>query len=218
MESPPNIYVYKLTTDNGGAPCVQNNLLSLSICKPRIRKKATEGSLIFGFGGKNFGERLIYVAYVTNKLKPGEYYRDDKYSKRRDCIYQEIEGKAELKSDARFHTTGGELSTDVGKHFEHSYVLLSEDFRYLGGEGSADYKRDFPAIKVLIENLRRGHRVNHTPDLFEELLRLKSCVWSKWPANTSKRPSENDFTKICNGDDGSCGVTRTKTESLDNDS
>src|SRR5437016_5288886 len=113
MESSPPIYVYKLTTDNGGAPCVQGNLLSLAICKPRIRKKATEGSLVFGFGGKNLGERLIYIARVTKKLKPGEYYQDDAFRKRRDCIYREVEGKADLKSAARFHTTGKELNTDV---------------------------------------------------------------------------------------------------------
>lgn len=33
----PKIYFYKLTADNGGAPCVQDGLLSLAICKPMIR-------------------------------------------------------------------------------------------------------------------------------------------------------------------------------------
>jgi hypothetical protein len=49
-----NIYVYKMVADNGGAPCVSNGLLSLAICKPMIRKMAESGSLIFGFGGKNY--------------------------------------------------------------------------------------------------------------------------------------------------------------------
>jgi len=155
MESSPKIYVYKLTADNGGAPCVQDNLLSLAICKPMIRKKAKEGALIFGFGAKNYSERLIYNAHV----------------------------------------------------------LLSDDFRYFGGDGSDDYKADFPAIRYLIENLGQGHRVNHEPNLFEELLRLKAHVWSEWPANLANRPSESDFTMTCNQDAGSCGVTRAKTES-----
>ena len=41
----PRIYFYKLTTDNGGAPCVQDNLLSLAICKPMIRMAAQVGDL-----------------------------------------------------------------------------------------------------------------------------------------------------------------------------
>jgi len=37
------IYFYKLTTDDGGAPCVQDGLLSLAICKPMIRGTAEVG-------------------------------------------------------------------------------------------------------------------------------------------------------------------------------
>lgn len=212
MESSPNVYVYKLTTDNGGAPCVQGSLLSLAICKPMIRKKAKEGSLIFGFGAKNYGERLIYIARVTQKLSPGDYYQKEEYRKRRDCIYHAVDGKAELRRSARFHSNGMELKKDVGEHFENAYVLLSDDFRYFGGDGSDDYKTGFPTIKYLIENLGQGHRVNHKPNLFEELLRLKAHVWSEWPANLTNRPSESDFTRTCNQDAGSCGVKRTKAE------
>ena len=43
----PNIYVYKIVADIGGAPCVKNNLLSLAICKPKIRKTAGKGSIRF---------------------------------------------------------------------------------------------------------------------------------------------------------------------------
>jgi hypothetical protein len=67
-KSEPDIYVYKMVADNGGAPCVFRNLLSLAICKPKIRKSAKKGALIFGFGGKDYQERLIYIAHVTSKL------------------------------------------------------------------------------------------------------------------------------------------------------
>jgi Nucleotide modification associated domain 2 len=76
----PKIYFYKLTTDNGGAPCVQNDLLSLAICKPMMRKTATEegGDLIFGFAANSLHRNnpLIYVARVTKKLCTGEYFKD----------------------------------------------------------------------------------------------------------------------------------------------
>ncbi|SFN54073.1 Nmad2 family putative nucleotide modification protein [Dokdonella immobilis] len=42
------IYVYKLTNDDGGAPCVEDELLSLCICKPRIRSVAIEGDVLIG--------------------------------------------------------------------------------------------------------------------------------------------------------------------------
>src|SRR5579885_3415313 len=43
------IYIYKLTSDDGGAPCVHDGVLSLAICKPRIRSVAKEGTIILGF-------------------------------------------------------------------------------------------------------------------------------------------------------------------------
>ena len=84
----PNIYVYKIVADIGGAPCVKNNLLSLAICKPKIRKTAAKGSIVFGFGGKDYEERLIYIAKVTAKLQGDAYYRQRKYARRPDCIYR----------------------------------------------------------------------------------------------------------------------------------
>lgn len=40
MSNPePDIYVYKMVADNGGAPCVTGNLLSLAICKPKIKDR-----------------------------------------------------------------------------------------------------------------------------------------------------------------------------------
>jgi Nucleotide modification associated domain 2 len=73
-----DIYFYKLTADNGGAPCVRHGLLSLAICKPMIRKTAEEGDLTFGFAANSLhrDNRLLYVARVTKKLADGEYYRN----------------------------------------------------------------------------------------------------------------------------------------------
>jgi len=45
------IYSYKLSVDNGGVPFVENNIFSLSICKPKIRKYCNIGDII-GISGK----------------------------------------------------------------------------------------------------------------------------------------------------------------------
>jgi hypothetical protein len=84
------IYFYKLTTDDGGAPCVEDGLLSLAICKPMIRGTAEVGDLILGFAAKSLhaDNRLLYVARVTDKAPNGEYYTTAKFARREDCIYE----------------------------------------------------------------------------------------------------------------------------------
>jgi hypothetical protein len=37
---PPNIYVYKCVVDDGTAPCIDRGLLSMTVCKPKIRTSA----------------------------------------------------------------------------------------------------------------------------------------------------------------------------------
>jgi len=80
-----DIFVYKIVVDSGGAPCVNGNLLSLALCKPKIRKTAKKGSFVFGFGGKEYEERLIYIARVTAKLEGTAYYQRREYARRPDC-------------------------------------------------------------------------------------------------------------------------------------
>ena len=100
-----NIYFYKLTADNGGAPCVRYGLLSLAICKPMIRKTANEGDLIFGFAANSLhrDNRLIYVALVTKKLCDGQYYKDGRYARRRDCIYRPSGMRYVWKKNSAYH-------------------------------------------------------------------------------------------------------------------
>ena len=194
------IYVYKLVADNGGAPCVWRKLLSLALCKPAIRKGAVKGDLIFGFGGKHYGERLIYVAWVTEgKLAAGAYYLHQAYSERPDCIYHEVSGKPERKPGAKYHYDSDERQRDVGSHFERAHVLLSRDFRYFGKQATDDYKRSFPAVKTLVERLGRGHRVNHTPHVCEELLKLAEKLRSNHPDQMKiGEPNDGDCCKPCN--------------------
>jgi Nucleotide modification associated domain 2 len=193
-----DLYVYKVTVDSGGAPCVWRNLLSLAICKPKIRKSACKGSLIFGFGGKRLRERLIYIAEVTEKPKAGEYYRSAKFRNRPDCIYEEVSGKARRKDTAVYHVFTDERKKDVGNKFQNAYVLLSGNFRYLGKKGTNDYKIDFLKIKKLVEHLTQGHRVNYSEGVRSELLRLKRHVWTKHRKMAIGTPTDEDRNGRCN--------------------
>ena len=199
MSNPePDIYVYKMVVDNGGAPCITGKLLSLAICKPKIRKSAGLKSLVFGFGGKEYQERLIYIARVTGKLEGPSYYQQPQYARRADCIYRVEEGRAVRKTSARYHVNSDERKKDVGLHFENAFVLLSNDFRYLGNKGTDDYKQRYLNIRALIENLTQGHRRYHSTELRAALLALKTEIWSNYRRMEVGSPTDKDFTRLCN--------------------
>jgi hypothetical protein len=203
-EEPKKIYVYKMTVDNGGAPCVYRGQLSLAICKPEIRRMAEKGSIIFGFAAKKLSsdERLIYIAVVKEKLSNGDYYLGDLgYENRPDCIYKlGNDGKtAKRKKNAKYHAKSDERKRDVGMKFEKADVLLSEDFRYFGKNGNANYKGKYPKIKLVVAKLKQGHRVNHDKELHDELLRLQEETWQKYPKRKKLgNPTTSDRSGVCN--------------------
>src|SRR5687767_15829439 len=90
----PRMYVYKCVVDDGGAPCVDDDLLSLTICKPYIRSSAEKGDLVFAFGSNHDSvpNRLVYVAEICKRLRGGKYFELAEYSNRQDCIYERITG------------------------------------------------------------------------------------------------------------------------------
>jgi hypothetical protein len=68
-------FVYKMHHDDFTAPCPQDGLLSLAICKPSIRRLASIGSILVGIGGLDIGMgRLIYAAHVTDVIPAGPIY------------------------------------------------------------------------------------------------------------------------------------------------
>ncbi|MDP2646540.1 MAG: hypothetical protein Q8P24_16495 [Desulfobacterales bacterium] len=171
-------FVYKMTTDNGGAPCVQDNLLTLAICKPVIRRVAKVGDWIFGFGGNGeLQNRLIYIAEVTGKLCGRIYYKD--YSKRRDAIYKWSGGRFTLRRTAVYHADGNNINSDVGQYpgYKNAYVLLSDDFRYFG---NTQYEYDENLLSYVNQNRMRPHRTNFEAPQRSQLRRLKKKVWREY--------------------------------------
>ena len=196
-----NVYFYKMTVDNGGAPCVTESLLTLAICKPSIRRVAKKGSILFGFGANKppMSNRLIYIAEITEEpLSKGSYYRS--YQSRDDCIYHwRKDGSLTWKRGSKFHKNGSQTHVDIGgpPNYPKATVLLSRNFRYFGEKGEADYG-DFPSIQHAVKKLGRGHRVHHDPGLLSELLRLKSEMWRNFDAMKVGQPTMRDFSAPCN--------------------
>jgi len=143
------IYAYKMTDDNGAAPCPQGGFLTLAICKPEIRKNAKLGDTLIGVGGKNLGlGRLIYAAKITEIIGPGSaYYTNPAHLTREDCIYQEApDGTAKHRGRRWNHYCNNAKSfrpRDVARDWKNAYVLKSTDFRYLGANGPGDLLIDY---------------------------------------------------------------------------
>lgn len=86
-----HIYVYKMTHDMGFAPNPHHGKLTLTTCKPTIRRCAKESDWIAGWtakevqtksGVKHFAEpKLIYLAKITKKLPLNEYW--EKYEEKK---------------------------------------------------------------------------------------------------------------------------------------
>jgi hypothetical protein len=170
-------YLYKLTSDRGGAPCAppprpgEDLLLTLSICKPAIRRTAQPGDRILGITShtlaRNEGYPLlsvIYVACVTGALEPREYYaaQNNPFSHRPDCIYEFHQRNGKLAHNGRtpLHADTAYEARDVGRYpyYRNARTLLSTDFRYFGADAVAIPAR-CPLLLHAAEALGQGHRV-----------------------------------------------------------
>ena len=179
------VYLYKMTTDNGGAPCVYDGELSLAICKPAIRTSAHPGDYIMGFAGnslyKSNSNCLVYAAKVAHCLSGQKYYAND-YKQRPDCIYRFLNGEYRWRSGAKFHGRE-DLGLDLGEppNYARAKVLLVEepsDFRYFRDSCPIDYKSRYKKLAKFIREMKQGHRTNLDENLRGDVLSLLSEVWS----------------------------------------
>jgi hypothetical protein len=102
------------------------------------------------------------------------------------------------KSSAKYHFDSDHRKKDVGFHFKKAFVLLSDDFRYLGQKGTDDYKKRYAKLGRLIEELTQGHRRYHSAALRKELMALKAEIWMKYRRKKVGSPTENDRSQPCN--------------------
>lgn len=192
-----SIYVYKLVHDDGGAPCVHADELSLSICKPRIRTSAQIGDWIVGFGGKSVADlrgRLIYVAKVTSVEAGGAYYANPKYHQRPDCVYR-TDGKGGYFAidDPRFH--GQEfIPHDLGApgHYERARNLLSNTFVYFGRCKRPSEEGDLAGIMDIYDSLPRDFLKNHSEINRKRLASFIERIFRKYTERVYGTPTHAD--------------------------
>ena len=140
------VYVYRLTADTGLAPCVENGLLSLAVCKGGQMRgdKLVHTGLRYWVGSKKdtdydkdkvyilgtYENKLLYLARVTNVVSMMDYF-DGMSNGRTDNIYSVVKG--ELTRNKRLCNEGVHTEAErIAKDFAGEYVLLSDDYIYLG--------------------------------------------------------------------------------------
>jgi hypothetical protein len=183
----PRFYVYKCVIDDGGAPCVDKGLLSLTICKPYIRSTADKGDWIFAFGSrgnkKGYKNRLVYIAKVTKpRIVAGQYFRSGRFTKRKDCIYRWNGRRLVWRKGALFHKRGSGKRSDLGREPEYpkANALVSSNFRYLGNRGDDSWRLSSRRLWTLVDNLGQGHRVKLSPPVLKELWALRRELWQRY--------------------------------------
>lgn len=215
------IFVYKLTCDDGGAPCVENGLISLCICKPIIRKTAKEGDWIIGLGGKSVSElknRLIYIMRVEGVVDGKNYYSPKGgYWNRSDCIYKWDGGKYQWKKDAKYHSPE-HLKHDLGsleKGYERARCLKGSCFAYFGGnEGNKN--PGIEDIKDIYERVGQGYLVNHDSDTYKRLDNYIQSVFDRFGCGKLGEPTHSDKSKKCSEAEGGAVMQCDQSENSPN--
>ena len=169
-------YLYKLTSDRGGAPCAlapEENagaLLTLAICKPAIRRTAQAGDRVIGITSHSLAKSdgyplgaVIYAATVREGVEARDYFAPESpFARRPDCIYEfhQENGRAVHAGRSKLHAAEAHLLKDLGTYpfYRNGRILLCDDFRYFGAEAVRIPAR-LHLLATAAETLGQGHRV-----------------------------------------------------------
>ena len=137
-----------MTVDRGVAPCVENGILTLACCKGgQIRNnKIIKTGLRYRIGSKKDADyendnvyilgihknKFLYLAKVTKVITMKEYFSDI-CNGRTDGIYSLKDGVITKNNHLRSHGIHIDPNENI-RDIAGEYVLMSEDFIYLGAD------------------------------------------------------------------------------------
>lgn len=179
------LHSYTIRFDTGAAPNPFWGICTLAICKPKIRKKATLGDWIIGFGSKNaeverltfkdLSEHIVFAMRVDQILSFNQY---DKFClknlpnkipklktndwRRRvgDCLYYDVTG---YQSSMR---EGVHDISEMYHDLKGEKVLLSSNFYYFGASAKLPSDESIQKLKIT-----RGHKSTDDYELVERFFK-----------------------------------------------
>lgn len=146
------LFMYRLSDDTGLAPCVQDGLLSLAVCKGgQIRNgKSINTGLRYWIGSRfttdykkdkvyilgTYHNKFLFIANITEVMTMEDYYHG-KSKNRLDNLYSLNEGS--LHRNRFLFKEGIHTQEQVLRDIAGKYVLLSDKYIYLGRDAIANY-------------------------------------------------------------------------------
>ena len=211
MASSRRTYLYKLTSDRGGAPCAieplpgERSLLTLAICKPAIRRTAQPGDRILGITSHALAQTdgyplgaVIYAAIVAEGIEARDYFAPESlFTARPDCIYEfhQQMGRAMHRGLSALHQDERHQLRDLGRYpfYKNGRVLVCEEFRYFGAAASPIPAR-LPLLTDAAETLGQGHRVflERDPES-QEADALFRLLWKRSSSFTSRQVDGDSY-------------------------
>ena len=190
-------YLYKLTSDRGGAPCAlepppgQDPMLTLAICKPAIRRTAQAGDRILGITSHSLAQSddyplgaVIYAAVVERGVEARDYFAEGStFMHRPDCIYQfhRLNGTVAHTGRSNLHKEEHHILKDLGRYpfYKNGRILVCSAFRYFGAAAVRIPAR-LSLLTQAAESLGQGHRVyTETDPESREADALFKLLWKK---------------------------------------
>lgn len=78
------IHTYVIAIDAGSAPNYDPPFVTLTVCKPRIRKKAAKGDCVIAFAGSGVNpsdpHAVVWAGVVTEVIPLAEYWSDPRFA------------------------------------------------------------------------------------------------------------------------------------------
>lgn len=199
-----NFFSYVVDRDFGFAPNPFFGYCTLADCKPRTRKTAQVGDIIFGLAGTKYrkanSKKIIYAMQVTEILSFDEYFRDPRFELKKPVIkaspkrqygdniyykgknseYEQIDSHHSYKNGVQ-HLSNTLHDTKVDK------VLISDNFVYFGNN-SLDIPLDLYINSDTYRNIsiKRHHKNRFHPDFKEDLRNY----WDELPRGIWGTPNE----------------------------
>lgn len=193
-------FSYIVARDYGFAPNPFYGVLTLATCKPGIRKNANVGDFIIGNADSSHGNKLVYMARVSEVMTFDQYWNDKRFECKKplmsgslkklygDNIYHHGPDGKWIQEDSHHSNNDGSLNEhnlkkDTGTT---DRVLICNDFIYLGKsmvEVPAEHK------SCIYKN--RGYQC---PD-YDDAQRLWNCLNSQYREG-GKIDQPNKFSRF----------------------